>query len=576
MTHLMPLSAFLVAVLIICASTSCSKQGERIHTLLSTADSLTTHNPQAAMAMLSAIDSTTKNTLNHKNSALYNLLITEAKYKCYHPIAKDSTTIIKTAEYFRKHKHDNLYARAMILLGAAALENGHPIQALITYKKAETILKKIDDTELLGLINTRLGELYRLSFVNNTESAQKYQNALTYFKMCGREDRVMYSHLSLARVLTTDSIESSLSHIMQAITIAKARKDKVALLSAYEILTHTCRLKNDLKGVIYYSNESTVECHDIAAADVVLPIWNNIYTEQAYAYATLGIPDLAIKSASRIIWQNTAPDTMARHWVSAAIAKSTKKWQQAFEHTQSYRTIADSLENIASSTQIRYAELLLEKKEFEANSRQAIHNRNSIIIILSLGLISIFSIIAALHQRYRKLSEKHNNLLASVNICEQPEIQNIEKILSHTMPNKSDTDNLKMDIHEIIVDLTGMISEINNTYFRYKNNISSHRFLSNFDNIIKRYFPEKQTYEKIRNICKILYPGVMENIEAEHSELTQNDLLLIALMGCKFPTGAICAIKGMTVGSLNSQKTRTAKKIGQNIKLSEFVAAKFS
>ena len=573
--HIHPLLVF--AVLSILTS-SCSAEKKQITVSLTEADSVITQNPQAALDIINTIDSSAFKSMSPKNMAFYLLLRTEAKYKCYHSITNDTCSILKAVKYYNKdNKHKHLYARSLIILGAAALENGDPVKALTAYKNAEYALKELDEPEQAGLVNTRLGELYRSSFINNKESADRYRKALSCFNECGREDRAMYTRLSLARVLIKDSIESSLSHATTALAMARKYNDTTAMLAGYELLTHICRLKNDLRGVIYYSQKAVSECRNYQTELSLLHLYNNIYTEQTLAYAYLGLPDSAEISASHIKWQATSIDTMIKHWVSSAIAESQSDWRTSLKHSQRYHALADSIEKATEATQIRYAELLLDRQEVEMRNTQTLREKNLTTIIFSLVLICIICLIVILLQKYIKLKDKHKNLLASVNICNQNDIQDLETLILPAIPPGNENGNvIRKDLHNLILDMTGMISEINNTYFKYKNNIRSIRFISGFDDIIKKYFPEKQTYEKIRRLCCTLYPGIIEQIEKEHPELTRNDLLLIALMGCGFPTGAICAIKGMTVGSLNSQKTRTAKKMNLEIRLSEYISTKFS
>ena len=121
--------------------------------------------------------------------------------------------------------------------------------------------------------------------------------------------------------------------------------------------------------------------------------------------------------------------------------------------------------------------------------------------------------------------------------------------------------------------MLNMISEMDDVYFRYGR--SSIALQNHFETVLKKYMSEGETYDMIRDLCDILYPGVMKDIESSPPSLTKNDLLLIALMGSGFPTGAICAVRRLNVHSLNVQKTRTARKIAPGLRLSDFVAHNF-
>lgn len=222
--------------------------------------------------------------------------------------------------------------------------------------------------------------------------------------------------------------------------------------------------------------------------------------------------------------------------------------------------MTDSIQKASERMQLRNKELLYDRQAMEVRNMEILRERNLIIVIFTTLLVALTSIIAALNQRFRKLREYSANLLASINISGETEIREAGVALLSGIRDSTSDKEIKDDIRGIIVDMTDMISEINNAYFKHKDSIRSIKFVSVFDSILRKHFPEKQTYEKMRRLCGTLYPGVLEQIEREHPSLTRNDLLLIALMGCGFPTGAICAVKGMTIGSLNSQETRTAKK----------------
>ena len=106
--------------------------------------------------------------------------------------------------------------------------------------------------------------------------------------------------------------------------------------------------------------------------------------------------------------------------------------------------------------------------------------------------------------------------------------------------------------------MVSLIGEMNEICGRDNDGAAS---ASEIKNLLDKHFPENEVNARIRRICDLLYPGVLSGIERDYPSLTRNDILLIALMACGFPTGAICAIRRLNVHSLNVQKTRTARKI---------------
>ena len=128
------------------------------------------------------------------------------------------------------------------------------------------------------------------------------------------------------------------------------------------------------------------------------------------------------------------------------------------------------------------------------------------------------------------------------------------------------------EIQSVLRDMVALIGEMNEACGRDGDGSAP---TVDIRKMLDRYFPEEEVYDRIRRICDLLYPGVLAAIEREYPTLTRNDLLLIALMACGFPTGAICAVRRLNVHSLNVQKTRTARKIAPGLRLSDFVAQNF-
>ena len=91
----------LLAAIILLSAPSCSDRNGRVSAVLAAADSLMTAQPQAALDSLNGIDSTEVRKMRGLDRAFYTLLTTEARYKCYLPVAKD-TAISEAVRYYRR------------------------------------------------------------------------------------------------------------------------------------------------------------------------------------------------------------------------------------------------------------------------------------------------------------------------------------------------------------------------------------------------------------------------------------------------------------------------------------------
>lgn len=214
--------------------------------------------------------------------------------------------------------------------------------------------------------------------------------------------------------------------------------------------------------------------------------------------------------------------------------------------------------NRADAEALRLAGLILENESLRLQSAEARLQVMALVLVLAAVLAVVLAGAGILWLRVRRLRLENCALKASIETFEvSPESEGAEA---------------GEGIQSVLRDMVALIGEMNEACGRDGDGSTS---TVDIRKMLDRYFPEEEVHDRIRRICDLLYPGVLSEIEREHPSLTRNDLLLIALMACGFPTGAICAIRRLNVHSLNVQKTRTARKIAPGLRLSDFVAHNF-
>ena len=214
--------------------------------------------------------------------------------------------------------------------------------------------------------------------------------------------------------------------------------------------------------------------------------------------------------------------------------------------------------NRADAEALRLAGLILENETLRLQSVEARLRVMALVLVLAAVLAVVLAGAGILWLRVRRLRLENCALKASIETFEvSPESEGAEA---------------GEGIQSVLRDMVALIGEMNEACGRDGDGSTS---TVDIRKMLDRYFPEEEVHDRIRRICDLLYPGVLSEIEREHPSLTRNDLLLIALMACGFPTGAICAVRRLNVHSLNVQKTRTARKIAPGLRLSDFVAHNF-
>ena len=214
--------------------------------------------------------------------------------------------------------------------------------------------------------------------------------------------------------------------------------------------------------------------------------------------------------------------------------------------------------NRADVEALRLAGLILENESLRLQSAEARLQVMALVLVLAAVLAVVLAGAGILWLRVRRLRLENCALKASIETFEvSPESEGAEA---------------GEGIQSVLRDMVALIGEMNEACGRDGDGSTS---TVDIRKMLDRYVPEEEVHDRIRRICDLLYPGVLSEIEREHPSLTRNDLLLIALMACGFPTGAICAVRRLNVHSLNVQKTRTARKIAPGLRLSDFVAQNF-
>lgn len=538
--------------------------------MLSTVDTLINTDSQAALDLLNGVNSEELSVMDRGQKTFYDLLLTEAKYKCYLPIAED-TMIFSVSDYYLRHGKKELLARSLMMQGAVLVEREEPALALGSFLKAEPLMTEMGNLEQLGLLNTKIGGLYQSTYVNNDEAAYRFRKALECFRLSGKEERVMYAHLSLARVLISSSPDSAYSHIKEGMRMALERHNHYLLLAGYELLTHLYLQKADYRGIIRISDEAMELCCDGFDDGRVEQLCQSILFNKALSYAYLGKADSAICVSAYLQWSDTDEDRMMRNWLASVISESKYDWPAAFKDAERARKITDSLEKDGSRLQLENKEFALvrelqkkEEKKQELSRRVLFLSAAIILLLLLAGLICIFF-------RNRKLHKVNDSLRCSITSYNISDSDAVKQHITQTSCS-SENEEVRQEVDLILKSMLDLVKDINE--LSWQEGIDD--VPMSVKDVVDRHFPKKEVYPRIRKVCDILYPGKLLEVESEAASLTDTDKLLIALMGCGFPTGAICALMRLTKASLNVQKTRTARKIGPQIRLSEYVAEKFS
>ena len=544
-----------------CTVCSCNKDTTNsVSGILAAADSIMSDSPEKALEYLSSLDSTVTAGINRKELAMYTLLMTEARYQCWLPVASD-TAIHKAVAYFREKGPESMYSRALIMQGAVNMERGQFISALKSYKTAEPVIAASGDLLELGLLHTRIGELFQMSFVNKQSAISRYKQALDCFRQTGLTDHIMFGDLTLARVMLFDSTDAALPYIKEGSALAEKLGDNSMRLISYELMTHYYDLKHKPDSVIH---TATTALSGYGPDDSQMQsVIESMRICLLKAYTDKGMTEEASDIASLICTDNC--DRQTYHYIQSLLAASRQDWKSALEHERIAEGIADSLMEAGFGMHLKgvennYENTLLEQSYISLRSRYFSYLMVFscvICIIIIAGLIIYFKNITLRHE-----VEKSTDIIRSLSegrldINDETDKQNRD--------NKNASNKESIAISEEMLKVTDELME---AYYKYGRTKAIAGYVKN---ILEKHFPKDDTMTRVRKIVDATYPGFLSSLEKEHPTLKGKDIYTISLMVCGFSTGTICALRRISESSLYVEKSRIAKKIGTGMRLSEFI-----
>lgn len=534
---------------------ACTPMEKEARTILAAADSLMDSDPHAALYSIMSIDSSVVPYLCKKDRALYLLLRTQARYKCYLPVSGD-TAISEAVEYFHRRGPVSRYATALNMRGAVSFERGDFVSALEDYKDAEKIINEHNGGPIAaGLLHTRIAELYQLTFVNDSLTVGRYRKALECFQKSNRHDMVMQARLSLARALLTISPEESFSNTMAGAGLAMELSDSSMLLVAKELET--------AYHLIMMQYPDVIRTGKTALKDLYYPEARfeksvaNILLAMSTAYARSGYPDSARLAASYI--PQEVIDEASLNFLYYDIALSENDFESALIYQAIGSRIADSTLSAGYQMHLRGVEKRYEISRIN-EKYTSLKNRYFATYMALSGALCIIAVIGTLvyvrNLRLRRKIEQCTDI-----------IRNLNEDKSITLSNDTvmHDNNERISISEEMLKVTDELME---AYYKYG---STKAISSHVKAILELHFPKEGTMTRVFRIVDSTYPGFLTGLRTEHPSLSEKDLYLIALMACGFSTGTICALRRISENSLYVEKTRIAKKIGIGTKLADFI-----
>ena len=536
------LSVIVVALVLVALVTGCGGM-HRYDARLAAADSLMHDVPDSALALVQAVDPAS---LTREGDRAYrDLLLTQARYRCYITATSDSD-INRALAYYRRHDGEReKLTRAYIYKGAVMEELGLPDSAMLYYKHAEATADEKDYANL-GQINTRIGSLYRRFYADEEICFEKYKKALSYYIITGNKAKQQNCYYNMAALASVSAIDDYKEYLKQATDLAIELKDSFNICQCLEL---KCRLK-----MIYDSDYDTAkQIADQCIHHYGKFITNELVLNLAFIYANKQMQDSAryfLHMAEANINGNRRAE-IQKYWTLSIISRNDGDTAKSNYYNGLKNKISDSIDNNTNKNHIQRIEYNSNSLE-DNNKIERISNLKWILVyLLMCFLIAIIIFVlyhyrkvrtakSIIHELENAILDKHERLLQQIDAKDSVIEQFVHKLvfLMYASINASQIDSPKV-FRRRVKETIGSI--INDDFWKQ----------------LKTYLDKNNN-----NIITTI---------SQNPKITETDLHFIELMCCGFSYIEIAITMGYSTNYISTKRRNLARKLKINIPLQEYL-----
>ena len=529
---------------------------------LTAADSLMRSDPDSALAIVEAVN---PDSLTCEGDRAYrDLLLTQARYRCYITATTDSD-INRALAYYQRHSGEcEKLTRAYIYKGAVMEELGHPDSAMLYYKQAEATAAP-DDYFNLGYAKMRIGSLYNGNFAYDGAAIKKYEEALAMFSKSG-DLEYQYKCLNNLGCQYRDSDPQKAEQLLRkAMSISKQNKDTANLVEDIHALI-----------VLFYYNKQYDKALTLLQEAERLnrnEFSFDFLTSAANLLAKAGRPDSAmvyLNLAAKYDIEEGSKRKMYYLESLGEIALARGDTLTYLDYNHQENKIANSLMSNESKIDITKAELNFDRDWKNALShKHATFNWLIILGICLATLIAVFFLVKYFRQlKQLQLTAKelyrNRKIITELKQDASNQLTKLDKL-----QNNFDRLQIKeLQIREFITSQLDVLREITVAcYHNPKNKVGEQ-----VKSIVQFREENMDKWSNLYVYIDAEYNDIMSNTKKNYPMLNERDLLVIALSCMDFSYVQIAMILGYTnATSIGTIKQRIANKMNLNCSLNDYI-----
>ena len=549
MKHLMTV---ILSILVLVATVTGCGGAHRYNSRLVLADSLMRPDPDSALAIVQSVD---RDSLTGEGDRAYrDLLLTQARYRCYEAATSDSD-INRALAYYRTHSGEReKLTRSLIYKGTVMDELGHPDSAMLCYKQAEATAAP-DDYFNLGYAKLQMGALYNSYYSMDGKECLKYEEALDCFRLANDSVYMLVCLNNLGCLYRGTKPDKAELLLKEALSFAKQLCDTTRIIySSWALveLDYNQRRLEDARRLIREATDYGIEDFDYS-----------FFFTASNVYSGLGIHDTAeiyIDLAAKNHNVDDALYQMHRLGSLSELALSKNDTLSYLRYGRESERIADSLKSNNKKLDILNAEIIFDKetKETHQNHYHKVISSYQWLIVLGGAILAflMFGYYRRWHRYDRLISE-----LKKENKSQLIDLQTLQQNINKLKIND-------LELKEFIYSHIDMMRKVIEECYH-----SPQGHLSKEIRQIVKYQDEKSgIWSRLYHYLDLQYNNIMSDTMKRFPQLGEKELLMIALtcMGYSCSQIAIVLDYSNSAG-ISTIRKRIAKKMGLECLLSEYI-----
>ena len=544
----LPLVILALGIMLVAVVAGCGRT-PRYDGRLVAADSLMRSVPDSALAIVQDV---CRDSLAAEGDRAYrDLLLTQARYRCYVTATSDSDINRALAYYLAHSSEREKLTRAYIFKGAVMEELGYPDSAMLYYKHAEAEAAS-DDYFNLGYVKMRMGTLYRDYYSMDGYDIQKYEEALECFMQTNKKHYQLVCGIDLASLHRLNNEQKAQDLLTESMSLAMQLKDTI---------NYAVCIKS-LIGLYYYHGrfEQGRELSQVMMKDYSNFIDHEFCYNASKIYSKSRMPDSARFFLNLVGCENYGKPLHTMSYIEC-LSELALAEKDTLEHLRLEKEFCAIEDSLMANGQKQH--ILAVENEFDKAARTRIHTQQNKRIFLMTCFILLAALFAAALFYHNK--HRYDRLINELKMESQNHISDINTL-------KQNIDQLKIrdnQLKDFITSHMGMMREMIDECYRGAN---VKQIKHTIEEIVRFQKGNNSQWLKLFSYIDAEYGNIMSITKHNYPLLSDKELLLLALTTLNCSCIQIATILGYSnISSVGPIRQRLAKKMQLDGSLNQYI-----